>query len=386
LFVTSASGSTEVNIASISNIQTGIYSNVITGVSSEKIINKTGTVIGDNSSSTGSVGWRLVESSSGSGIWNLDVNGTYNYFGSLATLQNSVDTTANAIRGAFNSMSSSMNFANMTTYDCNLFGNNGGCISVGGRYTGTDNPDTTNTAVVAKAGYKFNEHFRYGAFVDQTANSKTGNVDLDLNTPMVGLMGVWNQNPDQLGMQVKLANTYQQTDASITRYGETSYYKGDTDINAQSYVAELSWRHLNNQKDTLLQPFVATRYAIIDQDGYSDGFVNYGSVEQKTLTALAGVKAFYQYSHKMTYMGSLGIEHDLDEDADDLSVSVSGVSGLTAASMTDGGEDKTRFLGSVGARFFVTPNQRLEGKLMYEQLRYNNQDSTTAYVNYTVGF
>ena len=45
------------------------------------------------------------------------------------------------------------------------------------------------TAVVAKAGYKFNEHFRYGAFVDQTANSKTGNVDLDMNTPMVGFDG-----------------------------------------------------------------------------------------------------------------------------------------------------------------------------------------------------
>ena len=53
------------------------------------------------------------------------------------------------------------------------------------------------------------------------------------------------------------------------------------------------------------------------------------------------------------------MEHDLDEDADDLSVSVSGVSGLTAASMTDGGEDKTRFLGSVGARFFVTPKSTI---------------------------
>ena len=98
------------------------------------------------------------------------------------------------MRGAFNSITTSMNFANMTTYDCNLFGSDGGCVSVGGRYTGTDNPDTTATAVVAKAGYKFNEHFRYGAFVDQTANSKTGNVDLDMNTPMVGFMGVWNQN------------------------------------------------------------------------------------------------------------------------------------------------------------------------------------------------
>ena len=367
-------------------IKTNTYNNVITGVTSTNIGAKSGTLTGDGTSSGGSTAWTLNETASGSKAWNLNTTGNYFYFGSVAALQTSLNKTASAMRGAFNSITASMNFANMTTYDCNLFGNSGGCVSVGGRYTGTDNPDTTNTAVVAKAGYKFNEHFRYGAFVDQTANSKTGNVDLDMNTPMVGFMGVWNQNPDQLGMQVKIANTYQSTDATITRNGLGNDFSGDTDINAQSYVAELSWHHLNDQKNTLLQPFVATRYAIIDQDGYSDGFVNYGSVEQKTLTALAGVKAFYQYSHKMTYMGSLGVEHDLDEDADDLSVSVSGVSGLTAASMTDGGEDKTRLLGSVGARFFVTPNQRLEGKLMYEQLRYNNADSTTAYVNYTIGF
>ena len=369
-------------------IKTNTYNNVITGVSSANLnATRSGTLTGDGTSSAGSTAWTLTETASGSKAWNLNTTGNYFYFGSVAALQSSLNKTASAIRGAFNSITTSMNFANMTTYDCNLFGNDGGCVSVGGRYTGTDNPDTTATAVVAKAGYKFNEHFRYGAFVDQTANAKTSNVDLDMHTPMVGFMGVWNQNSDQLGMQVKLANTYQQTDATITRngLGNGDDYRGDTDIDAQSYVAELSWRHLNTQKDTLLQPFVATRYAIIDQDGYSDGFVNYGSVEQKILTALVGVKAFYQYSHKMTYMGSLGVEHDLDEETDDLSVSVAGVSGLTAADM-DGGEDKTRILGSVGARFFVTPNQRLEGKLMYEQLRYNNADSTTAYVNYTIGF
>ena len=389
MFVTSEAGSTNFGVSSSSdNLTIGQYTNVMTGVSDGNVgATRSGSLEGNGTSGVGTANWVLTETASGSSAWDLNITGDYVYFGSVATLQNSVNNTASAMRGAFNSITSSMNFANMTTYDCNLFGNNGGCVSVGGRYTGTDNPDTTATAVVAKAGYKFNEHFRYGAFVDQTANSKTGNVDMDMNTPMVGLMGVWNQNPDQLGMQVKLANTFQSTDASITRNdGLSTNYTGDTDINAQSYVAELSWRHLNNQKDTLLQPFVATRYAIIDQDGYSDGLVNYGSVEQKTLTALAGVKAFYQYSHKMTYMGSLGVEHDLDEDADDLSVSVSGVSGLTAASMTDGSEDKTRLLGSVGARFFVTPNQRLEGKVMYEQLRYNNADNTTAYVNYTIGF
>ena len=190
----------------------------MTGVSDGNVgATRTGSLTGDGQSAVGTANWVLSETASGSSAWDLNITGNYTYFESIAKLQNSVNNTANAVRGAFNSITSSMNFANMTTYDCNLFGNNGGCVSVGGRYTGTDNPDTTATAVVAKAGYKFNEHFRYGAFVDQTANSKTGNVDLDMNTPMVGFMGVWNQNPDQLGMQVKLANTFQSTDASITR-------------------------------------------------------------------------------------------------------------------------------------------------------------------------
>ena len=71
---------------------------------------------------------------------------------------------------------------------------------------------------------------------------------------------------------------------------------------------------------------------------------------------------------------------------DDLSVSVTGVSGLTAASMTSGGEDKTRLLGSVGAQYYLTKDQRIEAKFMYEQLRYNDADYKTAYVNYTIGF
>ena len=155
-------------------IKTNTYNNVITGVSSANLnATRSGTLTGDGTSSAGSTAWTLTETASGSKAWNLNTTGNYFYFGSVAALQSSLNKTASAIRGAFNSITTSMNFANMTTYDCNLFGSDGGCVSVGGRYTGTDNPDTTATAVVAKAGYKFNEHFRYGAFVDQTANSKT---------------------------------------------------------------------------------------------------------------------------------------------------------------------------------------------------------------------
>ena len=59
---------------------------------------------------------------------------------------------------------------------------------------------------------------------------------------------------------------------------------------------------------------------------------------------------------------------------------------LTTSIMTSGVEDKTRLLGSVGAQYYLTKDQRIEAKFMYEQLRYNDADYKTAYVNYTIGF
>jgi hypothetical protein len=49
-------------------------------------------------------------------------------------------------------------------------------------------------------------------------------------------------------------------------------------------------------------------------------------------------------------------------------------------------EIKTRLLGSIEVRFFPLPNQRLEGKVMHEQLKYNNAASTNGYIHYVIGF
>jgi hypothetical protein len=364
------------------------YKGVLSGISVSTLNVTQGTWTGDGISSAGSTTWTLTETSLGSQTWDLNITGgDYFYFGTLAALESSIAEVARNARGSFNSITASMNFANMTTYDCNLFGNNNGCVSVGYRYTDSDNPNTTSTATVVKVGYKLNEHFRYGAFIDQTVSWKSRNIDITTDLPMLGFMAVWNQHPDQLGMQLKLANTYQHVHATIKRYGFNSLsHSGHTDISSQSYVAQLSWRYLNSQKNKLLHPFLAMRYAAIDQDGFSDGFVRYGSAEQKTYTALAGIKAHYRYNPKMTFLGSLGLEHDLAENVDDLSVTVNGLSTLTAASMSDNEIDKTRFLGSVGIKFFASRNQRFEGKIMYEKLRYNNATSTAAYINYVIGF
>ena len=105
----------------------------MTGVSDGNVgATRTGSLDRQWHSLLGTANWVLSETASGSSAWDLNITGDYVYFGSVATLQSSVNNTASAMRGAFNSITSSMNFANMTTYDCNLFGNNGGCVSVGG--------------------------------------------------------------------------------------------------------------------------------------------------------------------------------------------------------------------------------------------------------------
>ena len=60
---------------------------------------------------------------------------------------------------------------------------------------------------------------------------------------MTGGLIVWNQKPNKLGYQLKLANAYQQKNATLTRevVGSSEEGKGQTVIEAESYVAELQY-------------------------------------------------------------------------------------------------------------------------------------------------
>ena len=117
MFVTSEAGSTDFGLSSVStNLFNGKYSNVMTGVSDGNVgATRSGSLDGNGTSSAGTANWVLSETASGSSAWDLNITGDYVYFGSVATLQSSVNNTASAMRGAFNSITSSMNFANMTT-------------------------------------------------------------------------------------------------------------------------------------------------------------------------------------------------------------------------------------------------------------------------------
>jgi hypothetical protein len=308
---------------------------------------------------------------------------------SATDTQASISTLASRLRGSYNGLSAIANFPNSNTYDCNLFDAKGMCISAGGRYSTVDNPSSNSSAAVVTLGYKVSPNIRIGGFLDQSVNNNTPTgVDLSNSNPMMGAFLYWNQNPDTLGYQVKIANAYQDKDLSTIRdvIGSSEAGLGKTSINIQSYVGELSYAFMFKE-NTLVRPYFALRHTNIKQDGYTetgvDNPLTYASVKDRTTSALMGVKLKHAITPKTNLTGSLGVEQDLNHKIDDLSVS--GVDGLTSENLS-GRLHRTRPVASIGATYDIAKTQRLSAEVLVQQLPFQSTTGATAYFNYMIGF
>jgi len=316
---------------------------------------------------------------------------SYDYiFGpSAADTQASLNTQARKLRSTFNSVMASANFANMNTYDCNLFDKNNMCISAGGRYTNIDNPSSNNSAAVVVLGYKVNSNIRIGGFLDQSVNhNMPSGVDMSNKNPMRGAFAVWNHQADGLGFQMKLANAYLDKDVTTSRavIGTSEAGRGRTDLNTQSYVGELSYA-FNYQDSTIVRPYFALRYTNIKQDAYTetgvDNPLSYAKLGDRSTTALMGVKLNHALTPRTNLTASLGIEQDINHQVDKLTAT--GVADLTSENFNNNIK-RTRPVASAGAYYAVAKNQRLSGEVYYQQLPFQSTGSATAYVNYMIGF
>ena len=310
-------------------------------------------------------------------------------FDVLPDTQSSLARLASRLRSIYNHQALASNFPNSNTYDCNLFDVKGMCISAGGRYSTVDNPNSNSTAAVVTLGYKVNSNIRIGGFLDQSVNNNnpTG-VHLSNSNPMMGVFAYWNQNPDGLGYQVKIANAYQDKDLSTTRdvIGISEAGRGTTSLTTQSYVGELSYAFMYKE-NTLVRPYFALRHTSIEQDAYTETGVEapltYSALNDRTTSALMGVKFKHALTPKANLTGSLGIEQDLHHKTDQLTAS--GVSGLTSENFS-GNLHRTRPVASIGATYDIAKTQRLSGEVLVQQLPFQSTTGATAYFNYMIGF
>jgi hypothetical protein len=386
---TNVTGTTTFGISSLSSgVSFTTYSDVLKGITDTQL------GITDPSLTATSNGYLYTLSKASAYStdfnWDLLVSAYTSQGPTAADTQASLNTQARRLRSTFNSTMASGNFANMNTYDCNLFDKNNMCISAGGRYTNIDNPSSNNSAAVVVLGYKVNSNIRIGGFLDQSLNNNTPTgIDISNKNPMMGAFAVWNHQADGLGYQVKIANAYQDKDVTSTRdaFGATGEAgTGKTNLNTQSYVGELSYA-FNYQDSTIVRPYFAVRYTNIKQDAYTETGVStplsYAKLGDRSTTALMGVKLNHALTPRTNLTASLGIEQDINHKTDQLVAS--GVAELTSENFNNNIK-RTRPVASAGAYYAVAKNQRLSGEVYYQQLPFQSTGSATAYFNYMIGF
>ncbi|MES2406481.1 MAG: autotransporter outer membrane beta-barrel domain-containing protein [Pseudomonadota bacterium] len=374
-------GTTLVSGVNASVVTAGRYLNVLQGFTTlSNVLGTTG--------SYGHFNYSLVANLGTLNAWDL----LFVFAGpSAADTQASLHSLASNLRSTFTGQAIATNFANMNTYDCNLFDTKGVCVSVGGQQTYVDNPSTHLTSAVLVGGYRISPNFRVGGFLNQNIKNNTvSSVHISNADPLMGLFAVWNQNQDHLGYQVKIANAYQDQHLTTTReiIGTSEAGTGSTTLNTQSYVAELSYSIIANEGKTLVRPYVALRYTRIKQGGYTEDSsvtapLTYAALEDRSTTALVGVKLNHKLAKKVNLTGSIGIEQDIYHHVDNLTAR--GVSGLTSENFNDSIK-RTRPVATLGAYFSPVKTQRIAAEIYYQQLPFQSTGSATAYVNYTIGF
>ena len=383
---TSASGSMNIGIADDSMLTEGTYEAVVSGVSASNISNSSGTYISDanhykyNVSNSSGTQWDLVVNDLTEDV-QCSVDSGSGSCTKTSCITSSIETGMNAVTNS--------NFAHMNTYDCDSFGESGSCLSVGGRGIFVNDPQSEIGGIVLVYGKKQSSNLRWGTFLHHNISYNTpSNFTLSNDTPMIGFYGVWNEKADHTGLQFKIGNSYQATNAVITRpvVGVSDEATGNTSLYNNQVILELR----NNKKISdsfTLSPYFATLYSQKYQKGYTETGIDlpltYNKIIDTSMTAITGIKFRKNLNKDYSFFGTIGLEHDLSHQVSALSPT--GVSGLTTVDLTKSHEP-TRPVIAIGYDHQVSDNQILRIKGQYQELPYQGMNETNLYASYNFLF
>jgi hypothetical protein len=383
---TNASGSMNIGIADDSTLTEGTYEAVVSGLGASNISTSSGTYISNANH------YKYSVSNSSGTQWDLVVNDlTEDVQCSVDSGSGSCTKTScitSSIETGMNAVTNS-NFAHMNTYDCDTFGESGSCLSIGGRGIFVNDPQSEIGGVVLVYGKKQSSNLRWGTFLHHNISYNTpSNFTLSNDTPMFGFYGVWNEKADHTGLQLKIGNSYQATNALITRpvVGVSDQATGNTSLYNNQVIFELR----NNKKISdsfTLSPYFATLYSQKYQKGYTETGIDlpltYNKIIDTSMTAITGIKFRKNLNNDYSFFGTIGLEHDLTHQVSALSPT--GVSGLTTVDLTKS-HDPTRPVIAIGYDHQVSDNQILRIKGQYQELPYQGMNETNLYASYNFLF
>jgi hypothetical protein len=315
-----------------------------------------------------------------------------NFISNPADTQQSLVNTSSALQNTYTLQNSVL--ANSFSYDCNVFGENDICVSAGGRNTAVSAANgLNNTSALLIAAYRLHPNYRVGAYADQNLSmSNAGStVNLGNNTPLIGLFGVWSENLDGTGTEVKVAAAYGQKNTTVTRQvvGTSEPGSGSSTLNSQGAQVTVKYG-FGVTPSVIISPYMGMRYTQNNMNGYTESTsatvttpLTYSALNTNATTALVGVGTSYHFIPKATVFASAGVEADTNT-ANGI-YSATGIAGLTPINF-NANPVKTRPTATVGAYYDVEKNQRLGITGIYRQEPFRAVSTTSVMATYTIGF
>ena len=373
-------GTTLVSGVNASTVSAFRYLNVLTGVSSlSSITGTTGTYNGYN--------YSLIADTTTSDGWDLLLSTPTPAGPSTADTQESLTQAASALRSVFNQQTAVSN--NSLNYDCTVFSENGVCVSGGGRFATSNSITGEKVSTLLVASYKAMKNVRLGGFIDQnTSNPSVTGVSMD-KAPMYGVFGVWNQNPDLMGYEVRLSSNW--SDQSITQtrnvVGTSEAGVGSASLKTKAISGVVSYAMPVTDSTWVASPYVGVRKTKVSRGGYTETSavttpLTFSDLSQDITTALTGVRMNKKFNDNVYLTGSVGVEQNVGSNISTLDAS--GVTGLTATDFS-ANYAKTRPVASAGASYAIDKNQRVSLSAMYRKEAFQSSGSTTALLMYQVG-
>lgn len=390
LFVTNGTGTTTFGVSSLSSGGNGLlgnYSTVLKGISSTQLgFGGATTYSGTSNGYSYTLNERVT--TAGSEEWDIVLTTAAAPAGpTAADTQASLTQSASALRPVFNQQSALIN--NSLNYDCTVFAANGACVSAGGRFATTNSITGEQMSTLLVASYKTTKNTRIGGFIDQNGSSSSFNgVSLD-KSPMYGVFGVWNENPDLMGYEVRLATNWADQNITQTRnvVGTSEAGTGSASLKSQAISGVVSYAMPVTDSTWIASPYVGVRKTKITRGGYTESSavttpLTYSDLSQDITTALAGVRMNKKYRDDLYATASVGVEQNIGSNISTLDAT--GVTGLTSTDFS-ANYAKTRPVASAGLSYAVAKDQRINFSVHYRKEAFQSAGSTTGLLMYQVG-
>ena len=295
-----------------------------------------------------------------------------------------------ALRNAFNLQSAKIGQG--LSYDCTVYDQKNICVSFAGTRSDGKGFDATTGALIF--AHKPTQHFRFGGYVDQSFGSDTsGGLTVKRGNPGFGVFGVWTQNADGSGVQVRAAANMGKVDIETQREAIDSAEagKGQSNIKSQGFSLEVSKNYAINSQWSA-RPYVGYRKTTNTRAGYTEQSsddvtapLTYSQLKQNTETLTAGATFAHALSAKTTMFLTAGLEQDLKSRIDRYAATWDQADAIDSIDMA-ADKRKTRPTVSFAMSHNIDKTQRVGVSLTHRQEVFESGSTTSAFVQYAKGF